>query len=151
MGGDGLSVGPHGAFSIDRAQAPGYVLVAGGVGITPMMSFLNTLADRADPRPVLLIYSTNTEEELAYRDEIEALRGRLDLETRFVLEEPPHDWEGEVGKITGELLERHLPKERFTRSVFVCGPPAMMGAVEQALIAQNVPRTHVHLEKFALA
>ena len=143
--------GPHGAFSVDRAQAPGYVFIAGGVGITPMMSFLNTLADRGDPRPILLIYSTNTEAELAYSDEIEALRERLDLETVFVLEEPPHDWAHEEGRVTGELLERRIPKERFVRRFFVCGPPPMMAAVEEALLEHGVPQTHVHLEKFALA
>ena len=143
--------GPHGAFSIDRAQAPGYVFIAGGVGITPMMSFLNTLADRGDPRPVLLIYSTNTEDELAYSEEIEALKERLDLETVFVLEQPPHDWAAEEGQVTSELLERRMPKERFIRRFFVCGPPPMMAAVEKALLEHGVPRAHIHLEKFALA
>ena len=143
--------GPHGAFSIDRAQAPGYVFIAGGVGITPMMSFLHTMADRADPRPVLLIYSTNTEGELAYSEEIEALKGRLDLETVFVLEEPPHDWAAEEGRVTEDLLERQIPEERFTRQFFVCGPPPMMEAVQQALLAHDVPQSHIHLEKFALA
>lgn len=143
--------GPHGAFSIDRAQAPGYVFIAGGVGITPMMSFLNTLADRNDPRPIILIYSTNEEHELAYKDEIEALKDRLDLETVYVLEEPPHDWAAEEGKITGDLLERRLPKERFTRQFFICGPLPMMAAVEEALLEHGVPRSHVNLEKFALA
>ena len=143
--------GPHGAFSIDRAQGPGFVFIAGGVGITPMMSFLNTLADRGDPRPVLLIYSTNTEPELAYSDEIEALKERLDLETVYVLEEPPHDWAAEEGRVTGELLERQLPKERFTRRFFVCGPGPMMAAVEEALLAHGVPQSHINLEKFALA
>ena len=143
--------GPHGAFSVDRAQAPGYVFIAGGVGITPMMSFLNTLADRNDPRPIMLIYSTNEEHELAYSDEIEALKERLDLETVFVLDEPPHDWVAEEGKVTGDLLERRLPKERFTRRFFVCGPPAMMTAVQDALLEHGVPQRHIHLEKFALA
>ena len=143
--------GPHGAFSVDRAQAPGYVFIAGGVGITPMVSFLNTLADRGDPRPLLLIYSTNEEEELAYREEIEAHKEHLDLETVYVLEEPPHDWAEEEGRVTGELLERRLPKERFTRRFFVCGPPPMMTAVEEALLEHGVPQTHIHLEKFALA
>jgi predicted ferric reductase len=143
--------GPHGAFSIDRAQAPGYVFIAGGVGITPIMSFLTTMADRGDPRPVLLIYSTNEEEDLAYSEEIEALKERLDLETVFVLEEPPHDWAAEEGRVTGELLERRLPKERFRRRFFVCGPPPMMAAVEEALLAHDVPRSHIHTEKFALA
>lgn len=143
--------GPHGAFSIDRAQAPGYVFIAGGVGITPMMSFLTTLADRGDPRPVLLIYSTNTEPELAYSDELEALKGRLDLETVYVLEEPPHDWAAEEGRVTGELLERQLPKERFVRRFFVCGPTPMMQAVEKALLAHGVPQSHIYIEEFALA
>ncbi|HMO27473.1 MAG TPA: ferric reductase-like transmembrane domain-containing protein, partial [Tepidisphaeraceae bacterium] len=44
--------GPHGAFSIDRYPATGFVFIAAGVGITPMMSFLHTMADRGDPRPV---------------------------------------------------------------------------------------------------
>nr|MBA2604918.1 ferric reductase-like transmembrane domain-containing protein [Acidobacteriota bacterium] len=66
--------GPHGAFSIDRYQAAGYVFLAGGVGITPMMSFLRTMADRADPRPVLLIYADKTYDGLGFREEIEALR-----------------------------------------------------------------------------
>ena len=143
--------GPHGAFSIDRAQAPGYVFIAGGVGITPMVSFLNTLADRGDPRPLLLIYSTNEEHELAYREEIEAHKEHLDLETVYVLDEPPHDWEHEEGKVTGELLERRLPKERFTRRVFICGPPPMMEAAERALLEHGVPQSHIHLEQFALA
>ena len=143
--------GPHGAFSIDRAQAPGYVLIAGGVGITPMMSFLHTMADRGDPRPVMLLYSEEAEGDLAYSEEIEALKERLDLETVFVLDDPPSDWTGEEGRITGELLERRLPKERFRRRVFVCGPPPMMVAVEEALLALDVPQSHIHIEKFALA
>ena len=143
--------GPHGAFSVDRGQAPGYVFIAGGVGITPMMSFLHTLADRGDPRPILLIYSTNEEEELAYSDEIEKLKERLDLETVFVLEEPPHDWAAEEGRVTGELLDRRLPKERFTRRFFICGPGPMMAAVQEELLKDGVPQSHIHLEKFALA
>ncbi|GAB5537275.1 MAG: ferredoxin reductase family protein [Rubricoccaceae bacterium] len=143
--------GPHGAFSIDRAQAPGYVFIAGGVGITPMMSFLHTMADRGDPRPVLLIYSENTEEDLAYSEEIEALQERLNLGTVFVLEEPASDGDAEEGRVTEELLKRQLPTERFLRRFFVCGPPPMMAAVEEALLALDVPQSHIHLEKFALA
>jgi predicted ferric reductase len=43
--------GPHGAFSIDRYPAAGYVLIAGGIGITPILSMLRTMADRGDPGP----------------------------------------------------------------------------------------------------
>ena len=49
--------GPHGSFSVDHTRATGLVLLAGGVGITPMMSMLRTLADRGDRRPHRLLVS----------------------------------------------------------------------------------------------
>jgi predicted ferric reductase len=143
--------GPHGAFSIDRYQAPGYVFIAGGIGITPIMSFLHTMEDREDPRPVLLFYSSAEEGDLAYREEIERLKEGLDLDVVYVLEEPPEDWEHEEGFVTEELLERRLPEERFARKYFICGPPAMLESVEESLDALGVPTAHVHHEKFELA
>jgi len=143
--------GPHGAFSIDRAQAPGYVFYGGGIGVTPLLSFLHTMADREDPRPVLVFYAGKEEGDLAYRDELEALKERLDLETVYVLEEPPDDWEHEEGFISKELIEERLPEERFGRNHFVCGPAPMMEAVEEALLEHGVSQTHIYLEKFELA
>jgi len=143
--------GPHGAFSIDRYQSAGYVFVAGGIGVTPIMSFLHTMEDRKDPRPILFVYSSVEEDDLAYRDEIERLKGELDLTVIYVLEEPPEDWEGEEGRVTKELLEKHLPEERIRREYFLCGPPPMLEAVEEALTDLGIPMAHVHHEKFDLA
>lgn len=145
--------GPHGAFSIDRYPAAGYVFIAGGVGITPIISFLRTLADRRDPRPVLLLYADKVWEDVAYREQLDELRERLNLQVVYVLEEEPDDpaWEGELGFITPEILERRLPKEKFVRYYFLCGPPAMMEAVHPALLEHGVPEGHVQLEKFVLA
>jgi predicted ferric reductase len=142
--------GPHGAFSIDRYPAVGYVCIAGGVGITPFMSFLRTMADRNDPRPIMLIYAGRRWDELAYRDDLEALKQKLDLELNWVVEEPPHDWEGDTGRITGDLLEQRIPKEKFTRLFFICGPPVMMNAVHSALLEHGVPEVHIQMEKFEL-
>jgi predicted ferric reductase len=143
--------GPHGAFSIDRYPAVGYVFVAGGVGITPFISFLRTMADRNDPRPVLLIYADKSWRDVAYREELAELESTLDLEVVYVLEEAPDDWEGETGFITGELLEQRVPKEKVTRFFFVCGPPPMMDAVHEALLEHGVPEAHIQMERFALA
>ena len=65
--------GPYGAFSIDRDEGPGFVLVAGGVGITPMVAILSTMASRGDVRPVLLFYGARAEEDLTLRSTVEAL------------------------------------------------------------------------------
>lgn len=143
--------GPHGAFSIDRYQAPAYVFIAGGVGITPFLSFLRTMADRGDPRPVTLLYAANSWDEATYREELEALEERMDLETIYVLDEAPEDFQGETGYIDGGVLERQLPEEDYKRFFFICGPPPMMNSVHEALMAHGVPEAHVQMEKFNLA
>lgn len=143
--------GPHGAFSIDRYPAVGYVFLAGGVGITPILSCLRTMRDRRDPRPALLIYADKSWDSTAYRSELEELQAELDLEVVYVLEDPPEGWEGESGFVDGDLLRRKLPTEDVTRTFLICGPPAMMTAVHAALREGGVPEERIQLERFDLA
>jgi len=89
--------GPHGVFSVDLHEAPGYVFLAGGVGSVPIMSMLRTLADRGDERPLYLFYGNPSWEEVVYREELEALQERLDLKVVHVLESAPEEWDSEVG------------------------------------------------------
>jgi predicted ferric reductase len=142
--------GPHGAFSMDRYAAAAYVFLAGGIGITPFMSMLRTMADRGDRRPVTLIYADKTWDDVAFRDDLEALRGRMALDLVYVLEEPPDDWDGEKGMITSEVLERRLPQDDLERYYMICGPPAMMDAVQDTLRERGVAQDHIQLERFAL-
>ena len=65
--------GPHGVFSPDRYQGPGFVFIAGGVGISPIMSMLRTLAARGDRRPCYLFYGVNDIDQAAFREEIDRL------------------------------------------------------------------------------
>lgn len=140
--------GPYGTFTIDE-QAEGFVFIAGGIGITPIMSMLRTLRDRGDQRPMLLLYGNNTLAKAAFRSELEALQQQLNLTTVHVVENPPEDWRGEQGFITGELLARHLESWRTRRTQYlVCGPPPMMDLVEQALVDRGVPMAQVYAERF---
>ncbi|CAN5660905.1 ferredoxin reductase family protein [soil metagenome] len=142
--------GPHGAFSIDRYPAAAYVLFAGGVGITPFMSILRTMADRNDPRPVTLFYADKSLDDVAYTDDLKKLEEQLNLEIIRVLEEPPGEWDGEEGFITPELLDRRLDDVKYDRDYMVCGPPPMMDAVQEALLERGVPQERIQLERFAL-
>jgi predicted ferric reductase len=146
----GFVDGPYGTFTTDRHPAPGYVFIAGGIGIAPIMSMLRSLADRGDRRPLLLIYAYRRWERMTFRDAIEELRARLNLTVVFVLEEPPPEWSGERGWITREVLVRHLPEDRRLRHVFVCGPEAMTQAIERQLRGLGLPLSHVHSELFEL-
>jgi predicted ferric reductase len=140
--------GPFGAFSYERNEAPGFVFVAGGIGVTPVLSMLETLADRGDRRPLLLIYANPNLEDTAFLDDLERLQGRLDLRVVHVLEEPPEGWEGETGFVTPEILDRHLPDGEGRLEYFVCGPDPMMDAVEEALHDRGIAGDKVNLERF---
>lgn len=142
--------GPYGTFSIDISRAPGYIFVAGGVGIAPIMSMLRTLAERDDGRPLLLFYAYHTWERTTFREELEALRERLDLNIVYVLSEPPTDWTGERGLLREEIFARDLPADRAGRECFICGPTLMITVAEQALARQGIPPTHIHSEIFDL-
>lgn len=142
--------GPYGAFSIDRHPAPGYVFIAGGVGITPIMSMLRTLAEREDHRPLHLFYANKQWEDVTFREEIQDLQTRLRLTVTHVLEAPSEGWTGESGFVTREVLDRRLPADRRSSEYFVCGPDPMREAVEKALYRLGVPLAQVHAERFNL-
>jgi predicted ferric reductase len=142
--------GPYGAFTIG-APADMHVLVAGGIGITPMMSMIRTLADRGDKRAVILLYGSKDWESITFREDLESLKARLDLTVVHVLENPPTGWAGERGFITAEMFMRHLPPPYAGHEYFICGPDVMMDAIEKALKGLSVPLSKYHSERYSFA
>jgi ferredoxin-NADP reductase len=71
--------GPHGVFSVDQDEGPGFCFIGGGVGITGLLSMLRTMADREDARPAVLIYANRDWESVAFPDELKRLQRRMNL------------------------------------------------------------------------
>jgi predicted ferric reductase len=142
--------GPHGVFTIDREEGAGYGLIGGGVGITPLRSMVLALEERGDVRPVVLFYGVNSEADLTYDEELAELDRRMEnLTVVRVLSKSGDDWTGERGYIDADILKRYLPERLLTRfQYFICGPNALMDAMEKALPQIGVPRDHVHTERF---
>jgi predicted ferric reductase len=140
--------GPYGAFTIGN-PADMHVLIAGGVGITPMTSMIRTLADRGDPRPVILLYGSKDWESITFREELETLKARLNLTVVHVLADPPPGWTGERGFITAEVFKRHLPPPYADHEYFICGPNVMMDAIEAALGEMKVLMSKYHSERYS--
>jgi predicted ferric reductase len=140
--------GPYGAFTIGN-PADMHVLIAGGVGITPMMSMIRTLADRNDTRPAILLYGSRDWESITFREELEALKTRLNLTVVHVLANPPAGWTGEQGFITADVFKRHLPPPYANHEYFICGPNVMMDAIEKALGEMDVPLSKYHSERYS--
>lgn len=144
--------GPYGSFGIDRhPQAEGFVFIAGGVGIAPLMSMLRALADRAEQRPLWLFYGNRDWQRVAFREEIEQLADQLSMKIVHVLGEPPPDWQGETGYVDASVLRRHLPAEHGKLHFLVCGPDPMIRLAERSLAELGVPLKQLHSEIFDIA
>ncbi|MBA5776918.1 ferredoxin reductase family protein [Stappia sp. F7233] len=141
--------GPHGTLTIGAREATGIALIAGGIGVAPLIGILRQLALADDPRPRILVYADRTPKQLAYRPELEVLARKANTEVVFVLSEPPPGWSGESGLIDRALLGRMFGRAEHHDWLFVlCGPPQMLASVEDALVGIGVPASRILSERF---
>ena len=141
---------PHGHLThTGHEDAPGIALIAGGVGIAPLLGILRELAATGDPRPTVLLYGNRTEAQIVCREELQRLSESHGTEVVHVLSEPPDGWSGDTGMINETLLRRHFETEARRDWLYIlCGPPAMLNSVETALIDLGVPSSRILSEKF---
>jgi predicted ferric reductase len=140
--------GPHGVFVSCRCTLPKVLMVAGGIGITPIRALAEELT--AAGREVTLLYSNRRHDAIAFEKELDRVSEKAagHLRVIHVMSNDP-DWPGEKGRIDRERLARLVPDIR-EREVYLCGPPAMMNAVRLALTSLGVRRSRLHYERFAL-
>jgi predicted ferric reductase len=131
-----IAEGPYGAFTAS-VGAVGAVLLAGGVGITPLRALFATL-----PEPVTLIYRASSWQDVVFKDELDAIARTRGGPAVHYLIGSRRDC-----PLTGELLTRLVPGLR-RRDVYVCGPTGMVSAAIAALRTASVPRNQVHYESF---
>jgi predicted ferric reductase len=148
-------LGPFGRFSCAlHPQESDLVFIAGGIGITPLMSMLRWMRDNASRRNrdrVLLLYANRTERDIVFREEIDAIarEGHPKLKVVNVLSEADASWKGETGLIDEEKLVRHCGVLEG-RVFYLCGPPVMMRKLTSVLRRLGVPRKRIRWERFAL-
>jgi len=151
--GDLLEVsGPSGIFTFTGKEAGSVVLIAGGVGITPMMCVTRYLTDGAYSGEIFFLYGARTTEDLIFREEIEYLQKRhANLHFVATLSNAEGDsWAGARGPITKAFIVSSVP-DIARRRVHVCGPPPMMEAVKDELEELGVPREKIKTEAFGPA
>lgn len=135
--------GAYGNLSVDGRAEPGVALIAGGIGIAPLLGILRQMRLTDDRRKVKIVYGNRNVEQIVYRDELDAENAC------YVLSEPSEGWEGETGIVSPELLNRVFTAEEMREWVFViCGPTGMMDSVEDFLISQGTPSDQILSERF---
>ncbi|SOR78329.1 ferric reductase-like transmembrane domain-containing protein [Streptomyces chartreusis] len=131
--------GPYGAFTTLHRTRPDALLIAGGVGVTPIRALLEELHGHA-----VVIYRVATDRDAVLYDELRELALAKGAELHLVTGPPVPD------RLAPRELARLVP-DIADRDVYLCGPPPMMNAVLGSLRELGVPRTQTHFERFSLA
>ncbi len=145
--------GPFGRFCYTLHPAEkDFVFIAGGIGITPLMSMLRHMRDTKAGVDVLLLYANRTEKDIVFRDELAAIEAgdAPRLKVVHTLSDPDSGWGGEKGYVDREKIQRFVSGNLSEKAFYVCGPPAMNTKTIETLLALGVPWAHIHTEIFSL-
>ena len=137
-----LAEGPYGAMTEHRRSGRGVLLLAGGVGITPMRALFQTVD--VDHGPVTLLYRASSDDDLLFVEELRQLAIERRMELRFIVGRSSDPTKA----ISRANLRRWIP-DVARRDVFMCASPRFAAAARTALLECGVPARRIHHEEFA--
>jgi len=145
--GDHASISGPGGRLVLPADVGRVCFLVGGVGITPVRSILREAMHLGrEFETALLLYGNRDASCVPFLDELERMSSH-GVQTMVVYENPPHDWAGETGFITAEMVKRHL-EDRGDVLFFVAGPPVMVSVMERVLDGLGIPKEQRRVERF---
>lgn len=143
--------GPHGSFVLSQAEDR-VLLIAGGVGIAPVLGLLEDAAADGDKRAFRLIYATRDRQHAACSSRLDALAAKLDLSIRTLCDEVGTTPEADHGPLAAGHVRSLLGDwPARTTAAFVCGPPRMMEIATDALLEAGLASSAIHYERFDFA
>ncbi|EKD83815.1 MAG: oxidoreductase FAD/NAD(P)-binding protein [uncultured bacterium] len=142
--------GPFGVFSAYRHEISSLVMIAGGIGVTPMLSTLRELSHEKSDMPIKLIWSYRNKAEAPCLDEIESFRQPLPhFEFVKVATREQSNEKAAVKRLDKEALGNLMPEFKAGSMVMLCGPAEMMSDVRQSLRYLGYPDSVILSEEFA--
>lgn len=144
---------PYGRFSPPLYDCrEGIVLIAGGVGITPMLSILRYYAQADRRQKIMLLWGVNRQEELICQSELRAMENEMEHFMFLPVANDP-GFAGKKGYITRELVERTLREQNADiqkQHYFFCGPAPMWASIRKNLKTMGIRERMIHAERFSL-
>ncbi len=144
--------GPLGSFTLHKNPAKSAVFLAGGIGITPFLSILRQAFQEKLPHTIYLFYSNRRPEDAPFMDELQRLE-EANHHFRFVptmtaMANSNQSWNGQIGYIDKQMLNKFLPSLNGP-IYYIAGPPAMVAALRQMLVAAGVDEDDIRAEDFS--
>lgn len=143
--------GPHGSFVRPGGKTT-IVMIAGGVGIAPLLGILEEASAVGDQRPFRLLYAARNAASLAALARLRELQSRLDLRIYCVVDEGAEGTDCSVGPVCDQHISQALGGVPANEAVaLVCGPTGMMEGTTNDLLAAGVPADSIRYERFDYA
>ena len=139
---------PYGQFTFE-GEHPKIGMLAGGIGITPLVNICKYCTDKRLNTKIVLLYGCRTEADIAFRKELEEMQQQnSNLKIVFTLNEAGIGWKGAIGVINAEMVKREIPEYKET-IFYTCGPPAMVDVMEKLVESLGLPKTQLKREYFS--
>ena len=139
---------PYGKFTFE-GEHPKIGLLAGGIGITPLISITKYCTDMRLKTKVTLLYGCRTESDIAFRQELEIMQQQnSNMRVVFIVNEATNGWKGATGIINADMVKREIPDYKETM-FYTCGPPAMVDVMEKLVESLGLPKTQLNREYFS--
>src|SRR6185437_12181255 len=143
---------PTGRFFLDLNNEQPVVLIAGGIGITPMISMVNASLEAFTHREIYIVHAVRNSASHAFKEDLRHAAREHENVHLFVLYSQPRldDVSGRdfdrIGRLNLSILRRLLP--HLNMQFFICGPDSMMSQLSEELIAAGVSAAQIHMEHF---
>jgi len=137
-----VAEGPFGVFTEAARRHEKVLLIAGGIGITPVRALLEEMEG-----DLIAVYRAAFREDLVFTDELDRLAGERGFTLHYVIGDHATP---EGAELLSPAHLQELVPDLSEREVYLCGPTAMIERVERDLHRAGVPRRHLHVERFAL-
>lgn len=143
--------GPIGGYFVWEAVMGGpLLLIAGGSGVVPLMAMIRHRTARGVSTPTRLLYSSRTQEDVIYREELDLLasaKSGFAVDHTFTRTQPP-GWSGYSRRIDESMLREVLRLLDGRPRVYLCGPTLLVESASSALVGIGVPADQVRTERF---
>lgn len=119
--------GPFGKLKYEPNMAKRIGLVAGGSGITPVLQVITEIiTNPEDTTEINLLFANETEKDILLKSEIDEISSRYPgFSVHYTVTKPSDKWDGSVGYVNKEMMEKFLPSASDENRLFICGPPQM--------------------------
>ncbi len=142
-------MGAMGHFVFDEANDKHLVLIAGGVGFTPMRGMLQYVLDKKLPTQVTVLLSCQTSDVIPYKTELLELQksGPKNVKVYLTMTREDASWNGPKGRLNADTLRKVIENPEDAK-YFICGLNAMVDTLAALLVEMNVDKSKIKMEKW---